>query len=59
MKNMKKFMMSVPDKMHKELEVEMNARRLDSIQETVRQIVSTYLRERDSGFGKVFPLSDS
>ena len=56
---MKKFMMSVPDKMHKELEVEMNARRLDSIQETVRQIVSTYLRERDSGFGKVFPLSDS
>ena len=53
---MKRFMMSVPDEMYNELESEMNARRLDSIQETVRQIISTYLRERNGKQPKVRPL---
>lgn len=44
---MQRFMMSVPDKMHEELEAEMNDRRLDSIQETVRQILSEYLRAKN------------
>ena len=47
-KYMKRFMMSVPDKMQEELEKEMKARRLDSLQETVRQIISSYLKTRNS-----------
>ena len=47
-KYMKRFMMSVPDQMHEELEKEMIVRRLDSIQETVRQIISNYLKTRNS-----------
>jgi hypothetical protein len=35
-----KFMMTVPDSMFKYIEVEMEARGLDSVQETVRQIIS-------------------
>jgi hypothetical protein len=35
-----KLMLTVPDQMYKFLESEMNARGLDSIQETVRQIIS-------------------
>jgi len=41
---MQKFMMSVPDKMHEALEEEREKRMLDSIQETLRQIVSEYFR---------------
>ncbi len=47
-KYMKRFMMSVPDQMHAELEKEMDVRRLDSIQETVRQIISNYLKNKNS-----------
>ena len=45
MNGMKRFMMSVPDDMHTALEKEMQLRHLDSIQETVRQIISEQLRE--------------
>ena len=45
---MKRFMMSVPDEMHAELEIEKKERRLDSIQETVRQILSAYFKERNN-----------
>ncbi|EMR73922.1 hypothetical protein MCGE09_00420 [Thaumarchaeota archaeon SCGC AB-539-E09] len=53
---MKRFMMSVPDEMHKELEIEMKSRRLDSVQETVRQIISTYLQEKNGSRAKTIPL---
>ena len=43
---MQKFMMSVPDAMMEALENERKARMLDSIQETLRQIVSDYFRDR-------------
>ena len=43
---MPKFMMSVPKSMWEELMEEMKARRLDSIQETVRQILSEYFRNK-------------
>ena len=48
--------MSVPDQMYADLEGEMRARRLDTIQETVRQIISQYLRERNHPKGKIRPL---
>ncbi len=44
---MKRFMMSVPDNMYEDLEKEMDYRRLDTIQETVRQILSEYLRRKN------------
>jgi len=40
-----KFMMTLPDEMYQALETERQLRHLDSIQETLRQIVSEYLRE--------------
>jgi len=43
---MRKFMMSVPDAMYEALENEMKDRMLESIQETLRQIVSDYFRSR-------------
>jgi hypothetical protein len=45
-KNMKRFMMSVSDEMHDELEKERIARRLETVQEVTRQIVSDYLRQK-------------
>ena len=56
--NMKRFMMSVPDEMHAELESEMKLRRLDSIQETVRQIISAYLKDRNGPQPKIRPISN-
>ena len=50
---MKSFMMSVPDEMMTALEEEMRLRRLDSLQETVRQIISTYLKERNGSNPKL------
>jgi len=41
---MRKFMMSVPDAMYEALEKEMKDRMLESIQETLRQVVSEYFR---------------
>jgi len=41
--------MSVPDQMYEDLEGEMNERRLDTIQETVRQIISERLRAKNGG----------
>jgi len=41
---MQKFMMSVPDAMFEALEAERERRMLDSIQETLRQIVSEHFR---------------
>ena len=49
---MKRFMMSVPEEMYEELLKEMKLRRLDSIQETVRQIISEYLRGRNHAKGE-------
>lgn len=46
--SMQKFMMSVPDAMYEALERERSKRMLDSIQETLRQIVSDYFRSQDS-----------
>ena len=43
---MRKFMMSVPDAMYEALEKERKSRMLESIQETLRQIVSDYLRSQ-------------
>ena len=45
-KNMKRFMMSVSDEMHDELEKERKVRRLETVQEVTRQIVSDYLRQK-------------
>jgi len=45
-KNMKRFMMSVSDEMHDELEKERKVRRLETMQEVTRQIVSDYLRQK-------------
>ena len=44
-KNMKRFMMSVSDEMYNELEKERKAKRLETVQEVTRQIVSDYLRK--------------
>jgi len=49
-------MMSVPDEMMKALDEEMRIRRLDSIQETVRQIISKYFKEGSESKPKVRPL---
>lgn len=46
--NMQRFMMSVSDEMFTDLEAERKARRLDNVQEVMRQIVSDYLRTRNS-----------
>jgi hypothetical protein len=46
-KNMKRYMMSVSDEMHDELEKERKARKLETVQEVTRQIVSDYLRQRN------------
>lgn len=43
---MQKFMMSVPDAMHEALENERKRRMLDSVQETLRQIVSEYFTSK-------------
>ena len=53
---MKRFMMSVPDGMMDALEEEMYLRRLDSVQETVRQIISTYLKESNDTNPKIRPV---
>jgi hypothetical protein len=45
-KNMKRFMMSVSDEMHDELEKERKVRRLETVQEVTRNIVSDYLRQK-------------
>jgi metal-responsive CopG/Arc/MetJ family transcriptional regulator len=45
--NMKRFMMSVSDKMFDELERERKARRLETVQEVTRQLVADYLRRKD------------
>lgn len=39
-----RFMMSVPPEMYEAIQKEMWKRRLDTIQETVRQIISEHLR---------------
>lgn len=44
--NMKRFMMSVSDEMFEELEKERKARKLETVQEVNRQILSDYLRQR-------------
>ena len=45
-KNMKRYMMSVSDEMFDDLEKERKARRLETVQEVTRQIVSDYLRQK-------------
>jgi metal-responsive CopG/Arc/MetJ family transcriptional regulator len=47
-KNMKRYMMSVSDEMYVELEKERKDRRLETVQEVTRQIVSDYLRQRSA-----------
>lgn len=47
-KNMKRFMMSVSDEMYDELEKERKTRKLETVQEVNRQIVSDYLRQRNT-----------
>ena len=42
---MKRFMMSVSDEMHERLEQERKQRRLESIQETVRALLSDIFKE--------------
>ena len=49
-------MMSVPDEMMNALEEEMQMRRLDSVQETVRQIISNYLKEHMRSNPQIRPL---
>jgi hypothetical protein len=41
-----KFMMTVPEQMNKFLEAEMKARGLDSVQETIRQIISAEMKRK-------------
>jgi hypothetical protein len=41
-----KFLMSVSDEMHAELEAERQKRKLETIQEVVRQILSDAIRGR-------------
>lgn len=43
---MKKIMLAIPDEMVKVLEKERKERLLDSIPETIRVILSDYLREK-------------
>ena len=42
-----KFMMSVPKEMAERLEYERKVRHLDTIQETIRQILSEYFKEEN------------
>jgi hypothetical protein len=42
---MAKFTMSVPEAMGKALEKEMDRRRLDTVQETIRSILAEYFRD--------------
>lgn len=44
---MKKVMLAIPDEMIKVLEKERKERLLDSIPETIRVILSDYLRKKD------------
>lgn len=46
-KNMKRYMMSVSDEMFDDLEKERKIRRLETVQEVTRQIVSDYLRQKN------------
>jgi len=48
-----KFMMSLPPKMVDRLKREMEIRHMDSIQETIRQILSEYFKEEDEEVLKV------
>ena len=45
---MTKFTMSIPEAMKKALEEEMKRRRLDTIQETIRNILSDYFARKNS-----------
>ena len=45
-KIMKRFMMSVSEEMYVELERERKARKLETVQEVTRQMVSDYIRQR-------------
>jgi len=42
-----KFMMSLPEKMADRIKREMKLRHLDSVQETIRQILSEYFKEEN------------
>ena len=42
---MKRFMVSIPHEMEKELEIERKARMLETIPEVIRVILSEYLRK--------------
>jgi len=44
---MKRFMMSVSEEMHNELEKERKLRLLETVQEVARQIISDYLKNRN------------
>jgi len=44
---MKRYMMSVSDEMFDDLEKERKVRRLETVQEVTRQIVSDYLRKKN------------
>ena len=44
---MKRFMMSVSEEMHNELENERKLRLLETVQEVARQIISDYLKNRN------------
>ena len=44
---MKRFMMSISEEMHQELEQERKLRRLETVQEVARQIISDYLKGRN------------
>lgn len=41
-----KFTMSLPNAMREALEIEMRNRKLDTIQETIRSILSEYFKEK-------------
>jgi len=43
---MAKFTMSIPEAMEKALEEEMKCRKLDTIQETIRSILSEYFGQK-------------
>jgi len=44
---MPKFTMSIPEAMKKALEEEMRRRRLDTVQETIRSILSEYFGQKE------------
>lgn len=45
---MTKFTMSIPEAMKKALEEEMKLRRLDTVQETIRSILSDYFARKSN-----------